>query len=173
MIGLSGRHPWQRRLFAAFWLNACSYPIVFFVLPALIDVDGQRTLYLIVAEIFAPVAECALFYAMFIAPLQEAPTAAPSILPASADPVPREVQPEGIQAPSGVEEGAMKTVQPALTETPLSAGPVSVADRGGRFALWQDMATIVLANLVSFVPLEIIWRTTGWTPDRWLTPSQW
>src|SRR5438105_1401286 len=79
LLGLSRRHPWQRRLFAGVWLNACTYPIVFFVLPELIDVGAQRPLYLIVAEIFAPVAECALFYAMFIAPLKQPPAAPPAV----------------------------------------------------------------------------------------------
>jgi hypothetical protein len=65
LLGLSARHSWERRLFAGFWLNACSYPIVILVLPQLFDPTTQRPLYLLVAETFAPVAECALFWAAF------------------------------------------------------------------------------------------------------------
>jgi hypothetical protein len=65
LVGLSRRHSWQRRLFAGVWLTACTYPIVVLVLPLCFDLQEQRTLYLIVAETFAPVAECALFWAAF------------------------------------------------------------------------------------------------------------
>lgn len=64
-IGLSRRHGWQTRLFAAVWLTMCTYPIVWLVLPAWIDMNEQRTLYLIVAETFAPTAECLLFWLAF------------------------------------------------------------------------------------------------------------
>jgi hypothetical protein len=61
LIGLSQRHPIKRRLFAGIWLTACTYPIVVLVLPlALAQVS--RAKYLVVAEIFAPVAECVLFW---------------------------------------------------------------------------------------------------------------
>jgi len=67
MVGLSPRHPWQRRLIAGLWVNACSYPIVVLVLPPLlIDEPGSsRTLYLTVAETFAPAVECLLFWLAF------------------------------------------------------------------------------------------------------------
>jgi hypothetical protein len=67
LLGLSPRHPYPRRLFAGFWLNACSYPIVVIVLPEFWDItdEAQRVTYLWVAEIFAPVAECALFWLAF------------------------------------------------------------------------------------------------------------
>ena len=65
LVGLSARPSWQRRLFAGLWLNACSYPIVILVLPQLFDPHTQRSLYLLVAETFAPLAECALFWAAF------------------------------------------------------------------------------------------------------------
>jgi len=64
-FGLSRRHPWQTRLFAAIWLTLCTYPIVWLVLPAWIDIKEQRTMYLIVAETFAPAAECLLFWLAF------------------------------------------------------------------------------------------------------------
>jgi len=65
LLGLSRPHPWQRRLFAGVWLTACTYPIVVLVLPVLISPEPIRWPYLLVAETFAPVAECALFSAAF------------------------------------------------------------------------------------------------------------
>ena len=64
LIGLSRRHPFGRKLFAGVWLTACTYPIVVLVLPLLFAPD-QRTLYLVVAETFAPAAECVLFWLAF------------------------------------------------------------------------------------------------------------
>jgi hypothetical protein len=58
LVGLSRRHPVRHRLFAGFWLTACTYPVVWLVLPPLFS---ERWLYLFVAETFAPVAECVLF----------------------------------------------------------------------------------------------------------------
>jgi len=63
LLGLSRRHPLRRRLFAAVWLNACSYPVVVLVLPLLLDPSTPG--YLAVAEAFAPLAECALFWLGF------------------------------------------------------------------------------------------------------------
>jgi hypothetical protein len=62
LVGLSARHSLGRRLFAGFWLTACTYPIVVLVMPLLIPARGP---YLAVAETFAPLAECALFWAAF------------------------------------------------------------------------------------------------------------
>lgn len=62
---LSRRHPVRNRLFAGVWLTACTYPFVWLVFPSLIDINEQRTLYLIVAETFAPAAECLLFWVAF------------------------------------------------------------------------------------------------------------
>src|SRR5215813_13462060 len=61
LVGLSPRHSIKRRLFAGVWLTACTYPIVVLVLP-LIFVNTSRALYLSVAETFAPVAACTLFW---------------------------------------------------------------------------------------------------------------
>ena len=61
LVGLSKRHPIKRRLFAGLWLTACTYPIVVLVLP-LIIANTSRAIYLSVAETFAPVAECMLFW---------------------------------------------------------------------------------------------------------------
>jgi hypothetical protein len=62
---LSRRHSLGVRLFAGVWLTACTYPVVWLVLPPLFDGD-QQWLYLLVAETFAPVAECAIFWYAFI-----------------------------------------------------------------------------------------------------------
>ena len=64
LIGLSARHSLTRRLFAGIWLTACTYPIVTLVLPLLL-VNYSRTVFLIVAEMFAPVTECILFWLAF------------------------------------------------------------------------------------------------------------
>jgi hypothetical protein len=61
LIGLSKRHSIKRRLIAGVWLTACTYPIVVLVLPPLF-VNTSRAAYLVVAETFAPVAECMLFW---------------------------------------------------------------------------------------------------------------
>ena len=64
LIGLSPRHPLKRKLFAGIWLTACTYPIVVLVLPLLFSPES-RVSYLLVAETFAPVAECILFWITF------------------------------------------------------------------------------------------------------------
>lgn len=96
LIGLSSRHPIKRRLFAGVWLTACTYPIVVLVMP-LLFINASRTMYLIVAETFAPVAECALFW--------------------------------------------------------LAYGK---SEELGKRSMWQDFATIVVANLASFLGGEIL-----------------
>jgi hypothetical protein len=63
-VGLSRRHPLGRKLLAGVWLTACTYPIVTLVLPLLFAPD-RRAWYLLVAETFAPVGECALFWLAF------------------------------------------------------------------------------------------------------------
>jgi len=64
LFGLSSHHPKRRRVFAGIWLTACTYPIVILVLPLLL-MERSATLYLVVAEVFAPVAECLLFWLAF------------------------------------------------------------------------------------------------------------
>ena len=61
LIGLSKRHSIKRRLIAGVWLTACTYPIVVLVMP-LVFTNTSRAVYLIVAESFAPTAECILFW---------------------------------------------------------------------------------------------------------------
>jgi hypothetical protein len=63
-FGLSPHHSKRRRILAGLWLTACTYPIVTLVLPLLL-VDHSRAFYLLIAEVFAPVAECALFWLAF------------------------------------------------------------------------------------------------------------
>lgn len=63
-FGLSPRHPKRHRLVAGLWLTACTYPIVTLVLP-LVLVNYSRTVFLLIAETFAPLAECILFWLAF------------------------------------------------------------------------------------------------------------
>ena len=64
LTALAPRHGWRQRWFASCWLTACSYPIVVIVLPILMA-GSSRLAYLAVAETFAPLSECLLFYAAF------------------------------------------------------------------------------------------------------------
>ncbi len=64
VAGLSRKLTLRQRLLCGIWLTACTYPIVVLVLPA-IFFGQSRALYLLVAEIFAPVVECVLFWAVF------------------------------------------------------------------------------------------------------------
>ncbi|MFZ1700782.1 MAG: hypothetical protein WBO10_03720 [Pyrinomonadaceae bacterium] len=64
LIGLSPKVPVKQRLWCGIWLTACTYPIVVLVLPAIFLAES-RALYLLVAETFAPVAECFLFWLAF------------------------------------------------------------------------------------------------------------
>jgi len=62
LVGLSARHTVRDRIVAGLWLTACTYPIVILVLPNLVCDPYGRGVYLAVAETFAPVAECGLFW---------------------------------------------------------------------------------------------------------------
>ncbi len=62
LVGLSRIHPIKHRLFAGVWLTASTYPVVWLVLPPMFD---ERWAYLVVAEVFAPAAECLLFWLAF------------------------------------------------------------------------------------------------------------
>jgi hypothetical protein len=101
LIGLSRRHSIKRRVFAGIWLTACTYPIVVLVMP-LVFAGASRAIYLAIAESFAPVAECILFW--------------------------------------------------------LAYGN---AEELGKRSMWQDFATIVVANLASFLGGEIL-NAYGW-----------
>lgn len=63
-LGLSAHHSKRRRILAGLWLTASTYPIVTLVLPLLL-IDHSRAFYLLIAETFAPVAECVLFWLAF------------------------------------------------------------------------------------------------------------
>lgn len=64
LIGLSKKFSFKERFFAGLWLTACTYPVVVLVLPTLFA-SSPRNLYLLVAETFAPVGECFLFWLVF------------------------------------------------------------------------------------------------------------
>lgn len=64
-FGLSKRHSVRERIFAGLWLTACTYPIVILVIPYWINPQTNTLLYTFVAETFAPMAECALFWLIF------------------------------------------------------------------------------------------------------------
>jgi hypothetical protein len=104
LVGLSSRHSLRRRLLAGIWLTACTYPIVTLVLPLLL-VNKSRAVFLIVAEIFAPAAECVLFWLAF---------------------------------------GSREEL--------------------GKGSMWRDFASIVVANLASFLAGEVLnaWHWFGW-----------
>lgn len=65
LAGLSPRHPVRVRVIAGLWLSACTIPVVWLVLPPLF---AERWLYLLVAEAFAPAAECVLFWWAVVRP---------------------------------------------------------------------------------------------------------
>ena len=67
---LSPVHGWKRRVTAGVWLTACTYPIVVVAIPTVMGME-PRWAYLAVAEVFAPVAECALFTLAFHTPTTE------------------------------------------------------------------------------------------------------
>ena len=64
LLGLSRHHSIKRRLLTGIWLTACTYPIVVLVLPLVLETQ-PRTVFLLVAETFAPLAECLLFWLAF------------------------------------------------------------------------------------------------------------
>jgi hypothetical protein len=64
LLGLSSKLSFKQKLLCGVWLTACTYPIVVLVLP-MIFFEQPRWLYLSVAETFAPVAECAIFWLTF------------------------------------------------------------------------------------------------------------
>ncbi len=64
VAGLSRKLTLRQKLASGVWLTACTYPIVVIVL-ATIFYGRSRAMYLLVAETFAPAAECALFWLAF------------------------------------------------------------------------------------------------------------
>lgn len=64
LVGLSSKLSLKQKLLSGVWLTACTYPIVVIVLPTLFY-GKSRVLYLLVAETFAPLAECIIFWLAF------------------------------------------------------------------------------------------------------------
>lgn len=64
LFGLSRKLSIKQKMLCGIWLTACTYPIVVLVLPT-VFFGLPRWQYLTVAEIFAPVAECAIFWLAF------------------------------------------------------------------------------------------------------------
>jgi hypothetical protein len=67
-VALSPRHGWRVRLFAGAWLSVCTLPVVWLALPDALPVTLNRTTVVVIAEVFAPLAECGLFWWAFIRP---------------------------------------------------------------------------------------------------------
>src|ERR1043166_7394440 len=61
LFGMSKKITVRQRLWLGVWLTACTYPIVILVLPVLLYGEN-RAGYLFIAETFAPLGECALFW---------------------------------------------------------------------------------------------------------------
>jgi hypothetical protein len=61
LVGLPRPVTVRQRLSLGVWLTACTYPVVVLVLPT-IFYGSSRALYLAVAETFAPIGECFLFW---------------------------------------------------------------------------------------------------------------
>lgn len=64
LAGLTPKLSIRERLLCGIWLTACTYPIVVLVLPT-IFLGSPRWQYLAVAETFAPVGECIIFWLAF------------------------------------------------------------------------------------------------------------
>ena len=64
LVGLSSKLTFKQKLLCGAWLTLCTYPIVILALPALMQ-NFSKSSYLIVAETFAPLAECVLFWLVF------------------------------------------------------------------------------------------------------------
>jgi hypothetical protein len=60
-FALSREHAPRVRLLAAVWLSSCTLPLVQFVFPLLEHFGWPRSVWVALAEVFAPVAECLLF----------------------------------------------------------------------------------------------------------------
>jgi len=64
LIGLPKIITVRQRAWLGVWLTACTYPIVVLVLPTILY-GKERAGYLLIAETFAPLAECTLFWLAF------------------------------------------------------------------------------------------------------------
>ena len=64
LVGLPDTITFKQRFLCGIWLTACTYPIVVLVLPTVMY-GFERWQYLTVAEIFAPLGECIVFWLAF------------------------------------------------------------------------------------------------------------
>lgn len=64
VAGLPSKVTLKQKFFCGVWLTACTYPIVILVLPA-VFFGAPRWQYLAVAETFAPLGECLIFWIAF------------------------------------------------------------------------------------------------------------
>jgi hypothetical protein len=64
LFGLSKKLTFKQKLVCGIWLTACTYPIVVLVLPIIFS-QFSWTVYIIVAESFAPLGECLFFWLAF------------------------------------------------------------------------------------------------------------
>ena len=64
-FALSRQHPAGRRLFAGVWLTACTFPVLWIALPAVMYPQSPRWLLVLVGEAFVFAAECVLFWFAF------------------------------------------------------------------------------------------------------------
>ncbi len=64
LFGLSKKLNFKQKLVCGIWLTACTYPIVVLVLPIIFS-QFSWTVYIIVAESFAPLGECLFFWLAF------------------------------------------------------------------------------------------------------------
>ena len=64
LLGLSSKLTLKQKLLCSVWLTACTYPVVVLVLPTLMN-GFPRWQYLAIAETFAPVGECFIFWLAF------------------------------------------------------------------------------------------------------------
>lgn len=71
-FALSRRHTARTKLFAGFWLTACTYPILWLVLPPFFD---DYWTYMAVGETLVPLFECGLFWVVFVRRLPPNPPA--------------------------------------------------------------------------------------------------
>jgi hypothetical protein len=147
LVGLSPRHSIARRLFCGVWLTACTYPFVWLVFPQFFDMQTQRVQYLIVAETFAPVGECAVFWLAFGTWLaHERHRMLPPLLQHLEHQVTGEEKLE-IQTPPGIAAVPMTQSPGQLLELNLDSPSIRKTLRS---AMWRDFVVITLANLASF-----------------------
>jgi hypothetical protein len=190
MLLLSSRHSLNTRLVAGIWLSACTYPVVVLVLPQVFDIANDRLTYLLVAETFAPLAECALFWLAFEMRRRAACTVLDKRIAEEPGPgnlyrpevlikyrvADRDYQTWTRDAPH-LYSNDRAAVQKQLDELPLGDRPCwydamaperAVVLPPSRWPMLQDMIAIVVANLASFGLGELIYASGAfeWLRDQ-------